>query len=59
MDLPKLENQLCISKEGPFKFCLGPLEIQMVGAPDPQQKMSTESPDENYWLLIGLREMSL
>ena len=26
--------------EGPFKFCLGPLEIQMVGAPDPQQKMS-------------------
>ena len=48
MDPPKLENRLCISKEGPFKFCLGPLEVQMVGAPDPQQKMSTESPDENY-----------
>ena len=30
--------------EGPFRFCLGPLEIQMVGAQDPQQKMSTESP---------------
>ena len=28
----------------PFKFCLGPFEIQMVGAPDPQQKMSTKSP---------------
>ena len=33
--------------EGRFKFCLGPLEIQMVGAPDPQQKMSTESPDKH------------
>ena len=31
--------------EGPFKFCLEPLEIQMVGALDPQQKMSNESPD--------------
>ena len=30
--------------EGPFKFWLGPLEIQMVGTPDPQQKMSTKSP---------------
>ena len=30
--------------EGPLKFLLGALEIQMVGAPDPQQKMSTESP---------------
>ena len=30
--------------EGPLKFCFkGPLEIQMVGASDPQQKMSTES----------------
>ena len=44
MDLPKLENWWYISMEGPFKFCLGPLEIQMVGAPDPEQKMSTESP---------------
>ena len=34
----------CISMKGPFKFCLEPLEIQMVGAPNPQQKMSTESP---------------
>ena len=31
--------------DGPFRFCLGPLEIQMVGGPDPQQKMSTESPE--------------
>ena len=31
--------------EGTFKFCLGPLKIQMVGAPDPQQKKSTESPE--------------
>ena len=45
MDPPKLENWQCISMEGPFKFCLGPLEIQMVGALDPQQKMSNESPD--------------
>ena len=30
--------------EGPFKFWLWLLEIQMVGAPDPQQKKSTESP---------------
>ena len=38
--------------EGPFKFCLGPLEIQMVGALDPQQKMSTESPvDVSCWKL--------
>ena len=34
--------------EGPFKFCLGPLEIQMVGVPDPQQKMSTEGPADAY-----------
>ena len=45
MDPPKLENWQRISMEGPFKFCLGPLEIQMVGALDPQQKMSNESPD--------------
>ena len=31
---------------GPFKFSLGTLEIQMVGAPNPQQKMSIESPDQ-------------
>ena len=35
--------------EGPFKFWLGPLEIQMVGAPDPQ-KMSTESPELDFSL---------
>ena len=34
--------------EGPFKFCLGPLEIQMEGVPDPQQKMSTETPGMLY-----------
>ena len=34
--------------DGPFKFCLGPLEIQMVGAPDPQQKMFTESSEKRY-----------
>ena len=36
--------------EEPFEFCLGPLEIQMVGAPDPQQKMSTESPAILPWI---------
>ena len=46
--------------ERPFKFCLGPLEIQMVGAPDPQQKTFTESPCGAYnvyasvkWVTIG------
>ena len=27
----------------------GPLEIQMVGAPDPQHKMSTKSPDSKVF----------
>ena len=49
--------------EGAFKFCLGPLEIQMLGTPDPQQKMSTQcmkwpvahSPNSTWvWLeLVG------
>ena len=36
--------------EGPFKFCLGPIEIQMMGAFDPQQKTSAESPECIVWI---------
>ena len=34
--------------EVPFKFCLGPFEIQMVSALDPQEELSTESPEVGY-----------
>ena len=38
--------------EGPFKFCLGPLEIQMVEAQDPRQKTHTESLEYTITLVV-------
>ena len=43
MDPPNLDDSSRFSMEGPSKISLGLLEIYMVRAPDPQQKMSTES----------------